>query len=132
MDVDPPIKEEDLDIDTSFQFSNLPDNPIDLTPDDDDFGSDDDVRDLPPPPDSDSDSDSEYEPPSSPNRLDMPPVIVIPDSATPAPHGCEPPAPRRISDEDRAPGTPPGSDSDPENDPDNPTLTEGMRIRKQM
>ena len=43
MNVDPPIKEEDLDIDTSFQFSNLPDNPIDLTADDDDFGSDDDV-----------------------------------------------------------------------------------------
>jgi hypothetical protein len=134
MDTDPPIiKEEDLDIDMSLQFSNLPDNPVDLTLDDDDFGSDDDVRVPSPQPDSDDD-DSEYGGPSSPDRLHKPPVIVIRDSATPPPHFGDrsPPAPRRIPDEDRAPATPPGLDSDPESNPDNPRLTEGMRIRKQM
>jgi hypothetical protein len=107
MDTDPLIKEEDLDIDTSFQFSNFPDTSIELTLDDDDFGSDDDVRELSPQLDSDSnDDDSEYEPP---DPLHKPPVIVIRDSATPGPRRApEPPAPRRIPDEDRAPGTPPG------------------------
>ena len=76
MQTEPPIKEED-EFENFFLFSNRPDNSIDLTPDDDQFGDDDDVRELSPQPDSDSESDSEYEPPASSDRLPQPTVIVI-------------------------------------------------------
>jgi hypothetical protein len=44
-----PVKQEAREVDTFFAFSNDPDQPIDLTADDDDFPSDDDVRHLSPP-----------------------------------------------------------------------------------
>lgn len=133
MDTDPPIKEEDPDFDMSFQFSNLPDNPI-MLDSDDDFGSDDDIRELSPPPDTDTDdSDDEYEPPLMRDGPQLPAIIVVRDSTTPGPHvGAQRPAPRHIPEEDQAPGTPSGSDSEPEDDPDNARLSEGMRIRQQM